>query len=154
MIVFEILSIWISVCVGESSMAGGSKYLLPKSVTPIHYTVKMSPNLNELTFTGSVMIKIAVEEPINEIILHQKDLNITKNNIKLTLIGNFDEQIVITAAGKFGTIDQEFYKISLEKTLAADGYILSILHFRGSLEQNFIGFYLDSYVDQNSNTFL
>lgn len=147
MFVFAIISIWIPLCFRESLTADGSKYLLPTEVSPIHYTITMAPNFTNATFTGSVAIKIAVHRPVNEIILHQRGLNITKQNIKLVLIEDFNKHFDIKDAGKFGTIEQEFYKITLNQMIRKGGYILSISNFSGSMEQNFVGFYSDSYRD-------
>jgi aminopeptidase N len=52
----------------------GGRIVLPDDVVPIHYEIAVQPDARNLTFTGSVAIRIAVRVPTDRIVLNAKDL--------------------------------------------------------------------------------
>lgn len=51
---------------------------LPKTVSPIHYDLSLHPNLTTFDFTGVVRIELDVHEDTSVIILHAKQMQISK----------------------------------------------------------------------------
>jgi aminopeptidase N len=49
---------------------------LPKTVTPVHYALDLTPDLDKLTFTGSELVDIKVTEPTTRLTLNAVDLTI------------------------------------------------------------------------------
>jgi hypothetical protein len=57
---------------------------LPGETKPINYTLKLKPNIEEMSFEGEVKIFAIFEEPSNMITLHASpELDIKENEIKL-----------------------------------------------------------------------
>src|SRR6266480_773530 len=55
---------------------------LPKSVVPSHYTLAITPDLANETFTGEETIDIDVKEPVDAITLHAVEMELT--NVTVT----------------------------------------------------------------------
>ena len=51
---------------------------LPKQVVPLEYSIRIAPDLAELTFTGSERIKVKATQPIRELVLNSAELEIAK----------------------------------------------------------------------------
>lgn len=61
---------------------------LPGEVVPNNYTLDLRPNVDESTFSGSVIIVVTFQEPTNKIVLHASHaLDVDENEIKLYEIG-------------------------------------------------------------------
>ncbi|XP_076010299.1 endoplasmic reticulum aminopeptidase 1b [Genypterus blacodes] len=51
---------------------------LPKTVSPLHYDLTVHPNLTNLDFTGVVRIQLEVHEDTSTVVLHAKQMEITR----------------------------------------------------------------------------
>src|SRR5580700_1479439 len=47
---------------------------LPKTVVPLHYSLDLTPDLDKLSFTGSAIADIDVNEPVERLVLNAVDL--------------------------------------------------------------------------------
>jgi aminopeptidase N len=54
---------------------------LPKTVTPVHYAIELTPDLDKLTFTGSELVDIEVTEPTTRLVLNAVDLTIDEASV-------------------------------------------------------------------------
>ena len=54
---------------------------LPKQVVPQKYSIRIKPDMEKLTFTGSEAVKIEVREPVSELVLNALELEITTASI-------------------------------------------------------------------------
>src|ERR1700730_1968196 len=54
---------------------------LPKQVVPFEYAIRIVPNINKLTFTGSETVKIKASAPVRELVLNSAELEIAKASI-------------------------------------------------------------------------
>ncbi|XP_067289640.1 endoplasmic reticulum aminopeptidase 1 isoform X2 [Pseudorasbora parva] len=113
------------------------KMRLPETVKPQHYELLIHPNLTSLTFTGVVQILIKVEQDTRAIILHSKNLQISKAQL-LESRHHHDLQI------------SEF-EANEQIALFADGFTfekgnhLVHLEFYANLSDSFHGFYKGRY---------
>ncbi|MDB6017722.1 MAG: Aminopeptidase [Pedosphaera sp.] len=51
---------------------------LPKTVIPLHYTIRLQPDLEKFITHGSVTIEVQVLSPVNEIVLNALEMEVTK----------------------------------------------------------------------------
>ena len=49
---------------------------LPKQVRPTEYTIRIEPNLEKLTFTGSETVRLEVQKPVTKLVLNALELEI------------------------------------------------------------------------------
>ena len=50
---------------------------LPKTVVPSEYAIRVEPNIDKLTFTGSETVKLDVRAPVRELVLNALEMQIT-----------------------------------------------------------------------------
>src|SRR3954470_5322209 len=56
---------------------GSTPGKLPKQVTPSEYTIRIVPNVEAKTFTGNVIIKVKVNQPVRQLVMNALELQIT-----------------------------------------------------------------------------
>src|SRR5256885_3892731 len=54
---------------------------LPKQVVPLEYAIRIVPNVEKLTFTGSETVKVKASAPVRELVLNSAELEITKASV-------------------------------------------------------------------------
>ena len=55
---------------------------LPTTVKPVHYVVKVKPDLKEFSFTGSVEIQLDVNQSTDELVFNAAELQIRCDDCK------------------------------------------------------------------------
>ena len=55
---------------------------LPKTVVPIHYSIELTPDFGNLTFSGAQTVDIEVRAPTDALVLHAVDLTIASASIE------------------------------------------------------------------------
>ena len=116
-------------------------YRLPSSVVPSHYKLHLSPNLEAETFTGEVEISVEIAEPVSEILLNSKEIDVKSAR----LIGeNADIE-----ATEF-IYDEELERVTLQfaKDASPGSYRLAI-DFDGILNRKLAGFYISTFTDES-----
>ena len=114
------------------------KMRLPQTVWPLHYDLFIHPNLTALNFTGTVQIQLEVLQNTSVIILHSRDLQISKAALLET------SRILPLQVLEY----PEFQQVALQ----ADGITLTqgskcavYLEFAANLSESFHGFYKSTY---------
>lgn len=124
----------------------GDKQLLPTAVTPEHYDLHLSPDLEAFTYDGVVTVKLTVREPCDAVTFHAKDLVISSG-------------VVVDASGAertnpggpdvlYGEEKQETATVALARpfTEADVGSTATLtLTFTGELNDKLAGFYRSAY---------
>jgi puromycin-sensitive aminopeptidase len=125
-------------------MEDEAHYRLPRTVVPSRYELTLEPDLAESTFAGSEVVTVAVEEPVDEIVLNADDLELSGGRLE----------------GPGGTLEvssirldpeNERAHLSLSGTAEPGEWLLS-LDFRGRLSEQLEGFYRSTYKDGAGRT--
>jgi puromycin-sensitive aminopeptidase len=125
-------------------MEDEAHYRLPRTVVPSRYDLTLEPDLAEATFTGSEVVTVSVEEPVDEIVLNADDLELSGGRLE----------------GPAGTLEvasirldpeNERAHLSLSGTAEPGQWRLS-LDFRGRLSDQLEGFYRSTYKDDAGQT--
>lgn len=113
---------------------------LPKHHYPRHYDLYLHPDLHTGLFSGRVTIHIQVSETSEFFVVHTRDLDITKTQLR-----NQDNSVV-GLAEMFEYKPNQFWVVVPESSVARGNYTLS-LEFNGSLTKGITGFYKSTYTN-------
>ncbi|HYN98045.1 MAG TPA: M1 family metallopeptidase, partial [Actinomycetota bacterium] len=119
-------------------MESADRYRLPRNVVPSRYELTLEPDLQAARFLGEVSIQVDVREPLDEILLNAKELEI--DEVWLERNGTRLE-----ASASFET-DTERCRLKLSGTADAGAWTLHS-RFRGILNDKLEGFYRSSFTD-------
>ncbi|KAM5257660.1 endoplasmic reticulum aminopeptidase 2 isoform 1-T2 [Hipposideros larvatus] len=116
---------------------------LPSTVIPLHYDLYVHPNLTSLGFVASEEIEVLVRDATQFIILHSKDLEITKATL------HSEEDLRYRKPGKMLKVlsypaHQQIALLAPEKLMADRRYYVAI-DFQATLADGFEGFYKSTY---------
>jgi hypothetical protein len=119
------------------------RVLLPSSVTPIHYCLTLSPNLNLLNFSCEEEIKVNVSSSTKEVKMHSKEIAIqtasfSKGDISISLVKISYE------------LEDNTVTLSFKDDLPLGEGNLKV-SFTGILNSDMAGFYKSSYSDADGN---
>lgn len=123
-------------------------YFLPETIKPIHYKLRMVPNLSgNFNFFGDVKIYFKVENKTKHVYLHSKNLKITSLSIfeKAKKPGNYKKvrsTFNLDPENDILNITKVHYKFKTEQHKVH-------IKFEGFLKDNMIGFYRSSYKTGN-----
>ncbi|RLU27565.1 hypothetical protein DMN91_001369 [Ooceraea biroi] len=120
-------------------------YRLPTSVKPISYDLLLiQGSWDNFEFEGSIVIEAEVITATDNITLHVGNLKIKSN--KVFVKGETD--VVINKDEEYDNVTQK-YTFILNETLAKDTIVQISIEYESTLNENMIGFYRSSYVDEN-----
>ncbi|XP_052106945.1 endoplasmic reticulum aminopeptidase 1-like [Mytilus californianus] len=121
---------------------------LPDTVEPISYNVFLNPDMKALKFSGTVKIKAKIKATTSLIVLHTKNLTITKVLVKpFTLTGPSTKRSPIIVAKHLEFLKNEQLAILTDRkmfTSARTGIEITI-KFNANIVSKLAGFYLSSY---------
>ncbi|GFG40805.1 hypothetical protein Cfor_02569, partial [Coptotermes formosanus] len=122
--------------------AAGEEYRLPQTVTPIKYTITLTPDYTDYaTFKGEVNIEVTAQGDVNQISLHYD--NITIEDRSITDIDN--NKLVLDNDHYNKTTN--IYTLTLKddvKLTSGETYFINI-KYTGHLLDDMAGFYRSSY---------
>lgn len=76
-------------------------YFYPRYIIPLHYHLRLHPNLTSLHFTGSVHIQIDVQNNTNWVVLHSKGLQISKATILDQNLAHLSDKVAVNPGLSF-----------------------------------------------------
>ncbi|HJT81209.1 MAG TPA: M1 family metallopeptidase [Chthoniobacterales bacterium] len=113
---------------------------LPKQVVPTEYAIRLTPNLEAKTFTGTAIIKIKANEPVQRLVLNALELEISSAVV--------DEHALEASAIKLDK-KQELLTLVLPSELSAGQHAIG-LTFRGKINQQGQGLFYASYQEHGT----
>ena len=124
----------------DSPTDSEATYRLPRSVTPSRYDLTLEPSLDTATFEGHETITVTVHEPVTEIVLNAKELEVLDGSLEAPDGSAIDLEKVVLDAGS------ERVTLGLADTATPGEWSLR-LRFRGTLNDRMVGFYRSRYDD-------
>ena len=130
----------------EDSATSERDYRLPRTAIPSRYDLRIAPDLDAGTFTGTVDVTLEVGEPVDEVVLNAVELDI--HGCLLTPEDTPD------GAPLAGTVELEAdtgrARVRLQGTATPGTWRLH-LSFRGTLNDLLRGFYRSTYTDADGH---
>ncbi|XP_054628263.1 endoplasmic reticulum aminopeptidase 2 [Dunckerocampus dactyliophorus] len=118
-----------------------SRLRLPRYIIPLHYHILVHPNLTSFHFTGSVTIQIDVQNNTNWVVLHSKDLQISKATILDQNLAHLSEQVLPCLHNPA----HEQIGIFSPRVLSSGQKYFLYIEFGAELVEGFHGFYKSIY---------
>src|SRR2546422_37895 len=115
---------------------------LPKEVLPVEYSVRIVPNIDKFTFTGTETVKLSVRSPVRQLVLNSLELKITDASL--------DGKVLPKSAIKTDK-KNELLILALPSEFAAGDHTLA-LSFAGKINQQGQGLFYILYQEQGSGT--
>jgi len=113
---------------------------LPKEVVPAEYSIRVVPNIDKLTFTGTETVKLSVRSPVQKLVLNALELEITEASL--------DGKMLPTSAIKIDK-ENELLTLALPSELTPGDHTLA-LGFSGKINQQGQGLFYARYQEQGS----
>jgi len=113
---------------------------LPKQVVPTEYSIRIAPNIDNFTFSGSESVKLNVRNPVHQLVLNALELKIEAASV--------DGKELQASAITIDT-ENEVLTLTLPSELAAGDHTLA-LRFTGKINQQGQGLFYMRYQEQGS----
>ncbi len=123
-------------------MSQKSSYLLPDSVIPVNYDIRLWPDFDTFTFVGTVSIDVDIREPVREITLHALELEIKPENVEVWC--NAKTSPIIAQEVRFNEEAQTATFVFAEE-IPAGGVTYLEVEYKGVLNDKMAGFYRSKY---------
>ncbi|KAG5885710.1 hypothetical protein JTB14_037730 [Gonioctena quinquepunctata] len=117
---------------------------LPRSIEPSHYRIRIIPNLENSTTSGSVTMSLNVEQVTNEIIFHVRNMSIAQNSVSVKSSKPNSSPLEIREQGY---LEGDKYKVVLKGDLKKSETYEMEMAFDGVLDGHLQGFYRSRYND-------
>ncbi|KAK5622078.1 hypothetical protein CRENBAI_010904 [Crenichthys baileyi] len=117
---------------------------LPHSIQPLSYELTLTPDLDNMTFTGRTVIIMSVLHSTKRIVLHAANLNITKAMFKL---GDVQARDVTVLEYK----PRQQIAVKFSEELKTGQQCVLIFDYSANLSHTYDGFYNSSYTDKDGN---
>ena len=114
---------------------------LPKQVVPTEYSIRIIPDIEKLTFTGSETVKLNVHARVRELVLNALELEITGASV--------DDNKLPQSAVKIDK-SNELLTLTLPSELATGDHTLT-LSFSGKINQQGQGLFYMRYQEQGTD---
>ncbi len=113
---------------------------LRKQVVPLEYSIRIVPNIDKLTFTGTETVKLDVRSPVRELMLNALEIEIANASI--------DDKPIPKGAIKIDN-KNELLTIALPSQLPAGPHMLA-LGFSGKINQQGRGLFYMRYQEEGT----
>ncbi|XP_047490104.1 aminopeptidase N-like [Penaeus chinensis] len=124
-------------------------YLLPTSLDPVHYVVKLQPHVSgNFSIIGHVEIELVVREGTSNITLHMADITVHEDTIMLK---NKADLSAIPTPGHEYDAAREFFVVHLAEELPVGAEVVLSMDFEGFLNDELRGFYRSTYTNANGD---
>ena len=119
---------------------GSTPGKLPKQVVPTEYAIRIIPNVEAKTFSGTAIIKIKTSQPVRQLVLNALELEITGAAV--------NEKALPASAIKIDR-KQELLTLTLPAELPEGEHALG-LSFTGKINQQGQGLFYATYLEQGT----
>mmetsp|Transcript_22129 Transcript_22129/g.33663 ORF Transcript_22129/g.33663 Transcript_22129/m.33663 type:complete len:891 (+) Transcript_22129:120-2792(+) len=137
---------------GKETKAEG-RVLLPSTIVPKRYDLKLTPNLEQFTFNGDISIQVETSDDLDkdckEIVMHAKELCLI--SASFTVVGKDGTGASVEAEEIRDNKKATTVTFIFPESIPASSTLLVSIQYSGFLNNQMAGFYRSSYTDINGN---
>lgn len=122
------------------------RQVLPTNVAPIHYRVRLEPDLEKFTFTGEVEIDLDVKEASKSVTVNALDLKLGEASLAV------DGKQTETATAAIEDADAQAVRFEFANEVPAGAKATLRVPFEGELNDKLVGFYRSVHTDDTGKT--
>lgn len=119
------------------------EYRIPRATLPHHYDLFLHPDLQSGRFSGRVAILVGVTAPMDFLVAHVKQMNVTKTDLVDASTGDR-----LALRGAFEYQPNQFWVVRPRASLRPGNYTLH-LEFEGALDGSIVGLYRSVYTNKD-----
>lgn len=119
------------------------EYRIPRATLPHHYDLFLHPDLQSGRFSGRVAILVGVTAPMDFLVAHVKQMNVTKTDLVDAATGDR-----LALRGAFEYQPNQFWVVRPRASLRPGNYTLH-LEFEGALDGSIVGLYRSVYTNKD-----
>lgn len=121
---------------------------IPENTKPLHYDLLLNPDLESGKFEGNVVITFEVTEPVEYLVIHVRNLEVT-NTVLKKKVNETESDVKFKNA--FHYEENQFWVVELNDNEKLDSGLYNIsLDFHGNLTGKIVGFYRSIYNVSNT----
>jgi puromycin-sensitive aminopeptidase len=125
-------------------MSDDVRYRLPTNVAPVAYRLRIEPDLDAATFTGTVEIDVNVDTPIDELVVNVVELELGRACAVLADSTSIDATLALDA-------ELERATLSFDAEVPAGAAVVQ-MGFSGVLNDRLVGFYRSTFDDETGTS--
>ena len=125
-------------------MTENNRVILPSTVIPSNYEITLTPNLEDFTFKGHVVIKAITKSQTSEVVLNAAELEVEKSIATISDNPSFNTDILLDP-------ENETLTIKLDTNVEENTPLILDIKFTGILNDRLLGFYRSKYTDPDGN---
>ena len=118
-------------------MTSPTAYRLNRAVLPIHYDLRLAPDLEHYTFDGELAVRVAVAEPVSAVTLHAAELTVSS---AVAVLPGGEQAVGVPVVDE----EAESLTVTFDRELPPGEATLR-LGFAGTLNDQLRGFYRSQY---------
>ncbi|XP_072037073.1 aminopeptidase N-like [Amphiura filiformis] len=124
---------------------------LPEDIIPLHYSIDLTIDLDNFTFSGTSSMQIMCISKTNVILLHGNQLTINTERVRLELADDVVGMVPNVVDVRLYP-ENHFILVELEDTLEENVEYLLTVEFQGKLQDDLVGLYRSSYTTPLGDT--
>jgi len=113
---------------------------LPKTVVPVEYSIRIVPNIEKLSFSGTETVRVDVRGAVHQFVLNALELEITRASV--------DGKVLAQSAIKIDK-EKELLTLALPSALTSGDHTVAF-SFSGKINQQGQGLFYIRYQEQGS----
>jgi len=135
-------------------------FRLPKNLKPFYYKIHLIPRLSpaqNFSIDASVQIDLSCLEATKDITLHLKNITVNEDSVRVWELSEgrlgweVSQRLELEVIGHKYDPARDFYSVMLNESMTPGNAYRIYIGYKGTLNDELVGFYRSSYLDPTTN---